>query len=111
MNEQTPKEDLFKVLKLLSSSDSFTQRDLSEQIGFSLGKTNYLLKALIKRGLISVKNFSDQSGKLGKVRYILTNKGFDERLRLTFHFLQRKEAEYNQLKKEWEEINGDHAIT
>ena len=107
MNEQTPKEDLFKVLKLLSSSDSFTQRDLSEQIGFSLGKTNYLLKALIKRGLISVKNFSDQSGKLGKVRYILTNKGFDERLRLTFHFLQRKEAEYNQLKKEWEEIKKD----
>lgn len=110
MNEQTPKEDTFEILKLLSTSDSFTQRDLSERIGFSLGKTNYLLKALVKRGLISVKNFTDHNGKLSKVKYILTNKGFNERLTLTYHFLQRKEAEYNKLKQDWEEISKNQEL-
>ena len=104
MNEQAPHEDSFEILKVLSSSDSLTQRDLSQRLGFSLGKTNYLLKSLVKRGLVSVKNFSDNNGKLNKFKYILTKEGFNERLQLTQHFLKRKEAEYIQIKTEWEQL-------
>jgi len=102
MNEQPPKEDLLKILRLLSSEDNMTQRDLSGHVGISLGKTNYLLKQLIKRGLISVKNFSSHDGKLKKVKYMLTKKGFEQRLQLTYHFLQRKENEFLKIKEEWD---------
>jgi len=106
MNEQLSQEDLFKIIKEIESTPDITQRSLSERLSFSLGKTNYLLKSLIKRGTISVKHFTERKGKLGKVKYMLTKKGFDERLQLTAHFLQRKEAEYLQIKSEWELLNG-----
>jgi len=107
MSEQPFKEEIFDILRLLSSKDNLTQRDLSLQMGISLGKTNYLLKALIKRGFISVRNFYIRDAKLKKVKYILTKKGIDHRLQLTYHFLKRKEVEYNRMKKEWENLNGD----
>lgn len=110
MPEQPITEDIFNILRVLSSSDSLTQRDLSDRIGISLGKTNYLLRALVKRGCISVKNFYIREGKLKKVKYILTDKGLDERLQLTYHFLKRKETEYNSIKKEWEDLNGDATV-
>ena len=52
---------------------------------------------------MKAKNFSHSPGKLGKVRYILTPKGIQDKINLTYHFLKKKEAEYNQIKKEWEE--------
>ncbi|MBL7132308.1 MAG: MarR family EPS-associated transcriptional regulator [Candidatus Omnitrophica bacterium] len=104
MSEQPFKEEIFDILRILASKDDLTQRDLSTHMGISLGKTNYLLKALIKRGFISVKNFYIRDSKLKKVKYILTKKGVDRRLHLTYHFLERKEAEYNRIKKEWESL-------
>jgi len=56
---------------------------------------------LIKKGIVKMKNFSSNPGKLGKVKYILTGKGIKEKLHLTYYFLQRKETEYNKLKDEW----------
>ena len=74
----------------------------------SMNSTNsiHLLNVLIQRGLLSIKNFSknEPKVKIKRVRYNLTQKGFQEKVRLTYHFLKRKEAEYNQIKKEWEEI-------
>ncbi|MFC1753130.1 MarR family EPS-associated transcriptional regulator [Thermoproteota archaeon] len=105
MTEHPIQEDSFDILRLLSSKDNLTQRELSNHTGFSLGKTNYLLKSLIKRGLISVKNFTDNNGKLGKVKYILTKEGFNARIHLTYHFLKRKESEFNTIQKEWNEIS------
>ena len=74
----------------------------------SLGKTNYLLNALIKKGLLKIKNFSRKQGraKIKGVRYILTKKGFQEKIKLTYHFLKKKEAEYNQLLQAWQQLNG-----
>jgi EPS-associated MarR family transcriptional regulator len=104
MIEQFPKEEIFHIIKEIESDPVTTQRIISERVGISLGKTNYLLKELIKKGLIKVRNFTDNPGKLKKIHYLLTEKGLEERFRLLQHFLQRKEAEYNKLKQEWEQL-------
>lgn len=105
MNEQIHTEEVLNLYKEIESSPEATQRSLSQKLNISLGKTNYLLKALIKRGSVSIKNFTSGDGKLKKVKYILTKKGFEERLHLTQSFLKRKKSEYNHLKKEWERLN------
>jgi len=100
MDEHFLKEDIFKILRLLSGGTSYTQRQLSSQLGVSLGKINYLLKELIKKGFIKVKNFSKDKNKSRKIKYILTEKGLEERIKLTYSFLKRKEKEYRELKRE-----------
>jgi EPS-associated MarR family transcriptional regulator len=98
------REDILNILRILSSNDNLTQRDLSNHLGISLGKTNYLLRSLAQKGLLKIRNFTRGNHKLKKVRYILTKKGFEEKLHLTYHFLKKKEAEYNRIKKEWERV-------
>lgn len=107
MNEHLSlREDIFNILRILSSDGSPTQRDLSNHLGFSLGKTNYLIKELIKKGLVKIKTFSHKNHKLNRISYILTPKGLREKAELTLHFLKRKEAEYNKLRKEWERLGS-----
>lgn len=110
MNNQPVKEDIFAILRLLSSKDDLTQRDLSTHLGFSLGKTNYLLKALVRIGLLEIRNFATRGQKIQKLKYHLTREGIEERVKLTYHFLKEKESEYNHMKKEWENINGNLAM-
>jgi EPS-associated MarR family transcriptional regulator len=100
MNEHNLREDFFKILRVLSSRDTVSQRDLSGHLNISLGKTNYLLKSLIQKGFIKIKNFSRGDRKLKKVKYILTQKGLEERVRLTYHYLKLKEQEYLELQEE-----------
>ena len=102
MTEQPPKEDTLFILKELVANPNSTQRDLSSRLNISLGKTNYLLHELILKSFIKVKRFTDNSGKLRKIQYLLTKKGLEERFKLLKHFLQIKEVEYNQLKQEME---------
>lgn len=101
------KEDTLSVIKEIETNPETTQRAVSKKLGISLGKTNYLLRELIKKGLIKGESFSTHPGKLRKISYLLTHKGFDEKMRLTYHFLKLKEAEYKQLKEEWERSNGN----
>jgi len=98
------KEDILNILRFLSSNNNLTQRDLSNRLDFSLGKTNYLLKSLAKKGLLKIKNFSERDQKMTKVKYYLTKKGLEEKLGLTLHFLKKKEAEYYLIKNEWEQL-------
>ena len=107
MDEHLIREDIFHILRLISSKPDLTQRDLSGNLGISLGKTNYLLRKLIKKGLIKAKNFSHRPDKIKKISYILTPKGFKEKIRLTYYFLKRAEAEYNYLKQEWERLRRE----
>ena len=100
MTEQSQKEETLFIFKELEAKPNTTQRDLSSRLNISLGKTNYLLRELILKGFIKVKNFTGNSGKLKKVHYLLTEKGLEEKFRLLKHFLQIKEAEYNKLKQE-----------
>lgn len=107
MNEHSLKEDIFNILRILSSSDTPTQRDLSNHLGFSLGKTNYLIRELTKKGFIKMKNFSHKDHKLSRISYILTSEGLKEKTELTLHFLKRKQQEYEDLRREWENLERD----
>jgi EPS-associated MarR family transcriptional regulator len=100
-NPMPENEETYTLLTALHNSSDCTQRELSEELDVSLGKVNYLIKELIKRGFISVKSFSTHSQKIKKVRYFLTKKGFNARVELLNYFLKKKESEYKRLKAEW----------
>lgn len=105
MDEHYFQEDIFKILKILSTSQDFSQRDISIHLNISLGKTNYLLKALTQRGLVKIKNFTNRKGKLNKIKYIITKNGFEKKILLMRYFLEKKEKEYFELKKEFESVD------
>ena len=92
-------EDYFKVLRKIQKKPNFSQRELAEELGFSLGKLNYCLKALKQKGLVKIQNFKNNPNKLNYV-YILTPKGISEKTKLTINFMKRKMKEYDELKKE-----------
>jgi EPS-associated MarR family transcriptional regulator len=85
------------VLRLLEADPSLTQRDLARALGLSLGKTHYVLHALLDRGLVKAGNFRRSERKLAYA-YLLTPAGLREKLRLTRAFLARKEAEFQRLR-------------
>ena len=89
----------FDLLRKLESNPEFTQRELSREMGVSLGKVNYCMKKLTDKGLVKLTNFSRSSNKFGYA-YLLTPSGIEEKSRLTFSFLKRKVVEYEILKKE-----------
>jgi EPS-associated MarR family transcriptional regulator len=86
------------VLRLLEQRPDMSQRELSEALGLSLGKTHYVLHSLLDRGLVKAGNFRRSGNKLAYA-YVLTPTGLREKLRLTRAFLQRKEAEFEQLQR------------
>ena len=92
-------QDEFEVLRKLNKENKSSQREMAKQLGFSLGKLNYCLKALKEKGLIKIKNFQRNTNKLGYV-YILTPKGVTQKTKLTLNFMKRKMKEYDELKKE-----------
>ena len=94
--------DHFEVLRKIKSKPETSQRKLASALGFSLGKLNYLLKALQKKGLVKVQNFSNQPDKINYFRYVITPKGVAERTKLTINIMKRKMKEYDELKKELE---------
>ena len=100
MNNQDIRLDL---LRKLESSPHFTQRELSKEMGVSLGKVNYCIKKLTEKGLIKLTNFTHNQNKIGYA-YLLTPSGIEEKSRLTFSFLKRKIVEYEILKKEIDEL-------
>ena len=93
-------QDHFEVLRRIQKRPNASQRELAEELGGSLGKLNYCLKALQKKGLVKIKNFQEQSNKISYLRYVITPKGISERTRLTIDFMKRKMKEYDELKKE-----------
>jgi len=87
------------LLRKLESSPECTQRELSKEMGVSLGKVNYCIRKLTEKGLIKITNFKQNPNKVGYA-YLLTPQGIEEKSRLTFAFLKRKIIEYEILKKE-----------
>jgi EPS-associated MarR family transcriptional regulator len=90
----------FRVLKAIEANPDITQRELAEALGLSLGKTNFLVNALLEKGAIKMENFRRSDTKLKKIAYLLTPAGIAERLRLTQGYLERKRNEYEELRKE-----------
>ena len=96
------REDYFKILRKIQKEPKNSQRIIAKDLGISLGKLNYCLKELKKKGLIKLKNFQQQPNKIKYLRYVITPKGISERSKLTVNFMKRKMDEYNELKKELE---------
>ena len=99
------KKDHFDVLRKIDQNPNSTQRELAEELGFSLGKLNYCLKALKNKGLIKIQNFAKNPNKLNYI-YVITPKGIAEKAKLTINFMKRKMQEYEDLKEELEKINN-----
>ena len=93
------KQDYLNVMRKITNKPEASQRELAEELGFSLGKLNYCLKELKKKGLIKLKNFKKNNKKINYI-YILTPSGISAKTKLTFNFMQRKMQEYEELKKE-----------
>ena len=93
------KDIRLELLRKLESSPESTQRELSLEMGVSLGKVNYCIKKLTEKGLIKLTNFTHNPNKMGYA-YLLTPSGIEEKSRLTFSFLKRKIVEYEILKDE-----------
>jgi EPS-associated MarR family transcriptional regulator len=91
--------DHFEVLRKIQNKPHSSQRLLANELGFSLGKLNYCLKALKEKGLIKIGNFASNPNKLNYF-YILTPKGISTKTKLTINFMQKKMKEYTELKKE-----------
>tara|TARA_B100000161_G_C33362135_1_gene329429 strand:+ start:191 stop:499 length:309 start_codon:yes stop_codon:yes gene_type:complete len=98
-------QDQFEVLRKIKKVPESSQRELAEELGFSLGKLNYCLKSLQKKGLIKLKNFQKQPNKIKYLKYVITPKGISERTKLTLNFMKRKMKEYDELKKELEKYD------
>jgi len=99
------KQDHFEVLRKIQASPKASQREMAEDLGFSLGKLNYCLKALKEKGLVKIKSFSKKDDKVRYFQeYILTPKGIAERTKLTINFMKRKMKEYDELKKELKDL-------
>tara|TARA_B110000305_G_scaffold239621_1_gene307930 strand:+ start:697 stop:1008 length:312 start_codon:yes stop_codon:yes gene_type:complete len=94
-------QDYLDLLRKISKQSNVSQRMLAEELGFSLGKLNYCLNALKKKGLIKIKNFKNSKNKINYL-YILTPKGIKKKSLLTVNFMKRKMKEYEELKRELE---------
>lgn len=99
-------ETQFKALKLLEQNPHFSQRELSAELGVSLGKTHYVVKALINMGWVKLDNFRRSDNKLGYA-YLLTAKGISEKASITARFLARKQLEYDALRDEIEQLKTE----
>ena len=83
-------QDQFEVLRKIQKTPESSQRELAEKLGFSLGKLNYCLKALQKKGLVKLQNFQKKTNKISYLQYVITPKGISERTNLTINFMKKK---------------------
>ena len=92
-------QDNLNVLRKIQKKPNSTQREFAKELGFSLGKFNYCIKALKQKGFIKIKNFKKNPNKINYF-YVLTPKGITARTKLTLNFMKRKMKEYDELAKE-----------
>tara|TARA_B100001971_G_C18051626_1_gene463161 strand:+ start:153 stop:464 length:312 start_codon:yes stop_codon:yes gene_type:complete len=92
-------QDHFELLRKIEKKPEASQRELAVDLGFSLGKLNYCLKALRLKGLIKIKNFNKNPKKINYL-YVLTPEGISTKTKLTLNFMKKKMREYDELKAE-----------
>src|SRR6266550_7984704 len=95
----------FSVLRLLQSNPDISQRDLAREVGVSLGKINYCLRALIEKGWVKARNFKNSNNKIAYT-YYLTPKGVSEKARMAYEFLSLKLREIEELRREIEHVRN-----
>lgn len=98
--------EIIRMLREIEVSPALTQRELSSRLNISLGKVNYIIKALINKGLVKTDSFKKSNNKQAYF-YILTPHGLEEKARVTYRFLRAKMAEYDRLKEEIEQLQRE----
>ena len=98
----TAQELEFQVLRHVEQSSS--QRSMADSIGFSVGKVNYVLKALVEKGLIKAERFINSKNKV-QYKYLLTEQGIKEKIALTEKYIEIKRREYDELQRELKDMN------
>ena len=107
----TPQETAhLRMLRLIEEHPELSQRDLARLLGVSVGKTHYLLKALLEKGLVKMDDFRRHGNKLAYA-YLLTPSGIAAKLNLTKSFLRQKEAEYQSLRGEIAQLRQELSAT
>ena len=106
MNQPFEQEIHYRLLTLLADEPQLRQLDMAERMGISVGKVNYCLSELAKKGLIKVKRFKSARNKM-PYTYKLTPKGIEEKGRMTVRFLKRKLAEYEEIKRQIEDLTEE----
>ena len=96
----------YKIFKLLEAQPDLSQRQLSKELGVSLGKANYCVKAMLDKGWIKANNFKNSQNKIAYV-YLLTPQGLERKARLTLRFLKRRMEEFEQLKRDIEQLRRE----
>lgn len=102
-------ETYYKVMRLVETRPDLSQRDLARELGISLGKTNYCLQALMRKGWIKVANFKNSRNKAAYI-YLLTPHGLEQKSQLTLNFLQIKVREYEALRLEIERMQRETRV-
>ncbi|WP_349258699.1 MarR family EPS-associated transcriptional regulator [Steroidobacter sp.] len=96
----------YKLMRLLEANPGMSQRDVARELGISLGKANYCLKALIRKGWVKVSNFKNSHNKVAYM-YLLTPRGIESKATLTVKYLHIKIREYEALRVEIEEMRRE----
>jgi EPS-associated MarR family transcriptional regulator len=96
--------ELLDILRKIYSKNELSQRKLAKDLNFSLGKLNYCLKSLKKKGLIKIQNFKNNENKINYI-YKLTPKGITQKTKLTISFMKSRIKEYDEHKKELNQEN------
>ena len=96
----------YKVMRLLADNPQLSQRDVARELDVSLGKVNYCLQALIRKGWIKASNFKNSHHKAAYM-YLLTPRGLEQKASLALRFLHRKIHEYEALRAEIEQMRRD----
>ena len=100
----------YSKLQVLRHIDEDTsQPKIAKKVGYSLGKVNFIIKALVEKGFIKIENFSNSKDK-SKYKYLLTDEGIKEKIELTKKFIERKKQEYEELQRELEEDLSDWKV-
>ena len=102
----SPDPHHYKLLKLIEANPAIQQREMAREMGVSLGKVNYCLRALVQKGLVKMDNFRRADNKLA-YSYLLTPSGIEEKARLTVSFLKYKVAEYEAIRNEIEQLRRE----
>ena len=92
-------QDYLDLLRKIKNKPKSSQRELADELGFSLGKLHYILNALRNKGLVKIQNFKKSQNKINYI-YLLTPKGITTKTKLTMNFMKRKMQEYDELKRE-----------
>jgi|SRR5690349_17152280 EPS-associated MarR family transcriptional regulator len=108
MHSSSPEPDnaQLELMRLLGDKPEQSQRELASSLGMSLGKANYVLRALIDKGFVKAENYRNNENKLAYF-YLLTPTGIAAKAELTKRFLARKMREYEELRKEIERLNKE----